>query len=87
MLPAVCLALFGLCLLLLLLVLIPILGAVFKDEVKKALDEEAQKKQQEEQTVSIAAVLIVAWFIVAICAGLFTFLFHSSFSSLLRSIT
>lgn len=70
MLPALCVALFGLGLLLLLLVLIPICGAAFSDDVKKAMDDEAQKNQ-EQPTASVAAVLIAAWIFTAICAGSF----------------
>lgn len=74
MIPGVCLAIFGLCVLLLILILIPIVGAAFSDDVKKAMDEEAQKNQQEP-TGSVAAALIVAWIFLAICAGLFR-MFH-----------
>lgn len=71
MLPAVCLAIFGLCVFLLFLIVIPIVGAAFGDELKKALDEESQKNQQEP-TGSLAVTLIVAWIFMAICAGSFT---------------
>lgn len=72
MLPALCVALFGLGLLLLLLVLIPILGAAFSDDVKKAMEDEAQKNA-EEPTLSVAAALCATWIFIAICAGLFMF--------------
>lgn len=83
MLPALCLALFGLFVLLLLLVLIPILGAAFKDDVKKAIEEEAQKNQEEANT-SVAVVLIVSWVFIAICAGLFRCITSSSLPALPR---
>lgn len=72
MLPAICLALFGLCFLLLLLILIPIIGAAFKDKIKKAMDEKNTEKP-EEQPVSYALSLIVAEIFIAICAGLWAF--------------
>lgn len=69
MIPAVCLVIFGLCFLLLLLIIIPIAGAAFSDDIKKALEKDAEERH-EEQTASVSVVLIVLWFIIAICAGL-----------------
>lgn len=71
MIPGVCLALFGLCVLLLFLILIPIAGAAFTDDIKKAMEKDAEERH-EEQTASVLAVLIVSWFFIAICAGLLT---------------
>lgn len=78
MIPGVCLALFGLCVCLLFLILIPILGAVFSNDLKKAMEKDAEDRH-EEQTASVLAVLIVAWFIFAIYAGLLFIHFHFRF--------
>lgn len=69
MIPGVCLALFGLCVMLLFLILIPIAGAAFTDDIRKAMEKDAEERH-EEQTASVLAVLIVSWFFFAICAGL-----------------
>lgn len=69
MLPAICLTIFGLCFLLLLLIVIPIIGVACADSLKKAMNEEAENKGKEPVD-SIAVVLSVAWILVALAAGL-----------------
>lgn len=66
MIPAVGLAIFGLCVLLLFLILIPIAAAAFSDDIKKRYADE----HNGEQTDSILPAAVAAWICFAVAAGL-----------------
>lgn len=68
MLPGVCLAIFMMCVFLLFLILIPIAGAAFSEDIKKMMEKDAEERH-EEPTSSVFVALTVTWFFMAICAG------------------
>lgn len=68
MLPAVILVIYALIMLLVFLVLIPILGMIFRDKLQEYLDQIAQQKHQE--SVDVTVVLSVIWIVFAVVTGL-----------------
>lgn len=81
MLPGVCLAIFMMCVCLLLLILIPIAGAVFSEDLKKLMEKDAEERH-EEPASSVFVALTVTWFFSAICAGSLSNESSSIFSNL-----
>lgn len=67
MLPAVILVIYGLIMLLISLILVPILGIIFNDKLQEYLDKTAEQKHQVPVDGTI--VLSIFWVFLAIFTG------------------
>lgn len=72
MMPAVISVIYALVMLLIFLILIPILGIIFSDELQAYFDKLAQQKHQEP--VDCTTVLSILWICLAILTGPFWFI-------------
>lgn len=73
MLPAVIVAIIGLILELMFLILLPILGAIYYDDIQNSLDDKARRDHTEPLDASI--ILCSIWILFAIWTGSLTYLF------------
>lgn len=67
MLPAVIVVIIGLILEFIVLILLPILGAIYCDDIQKALDDKA--KQNHTEPVRASIILCGLWIFLAIVTG------------------
>lgn len=67
MIPSVIVGIFGICVSIVLLIVIPIIGFFFLDDLQQYIDE--QRKEFNEK-VSVKNFLLLAWFSILVFTGL-----------------